>query len=271
MRYLIVTVVVFAALAAGCIFVLSPSTRRKRMAAWRKTAFAHRGLHGGGVCENTCEAFERACAAGFGIELDVQLSKDGTVVVFHDDDLPRMCGDSRRVDEVDLSELQTLTFADGAHMPTFAEVLELVDGRTALLIELKNGRRNDELCRKVLEMLRAYRGKYIIESFNPLIVRWFRKHGRDILRGQLVTETQGYMPRFCKGAAWILASLGLNFLARPDFVAYNAESDFLAPKLQRKFFRTPMACWTVKTNAMYNRAREMGEMPIFEGFLPEKQ
>lgn len=264
-------VIALAALTALYMFIFAPSRRRKRMAAWRGTVFAHRGLHGGGVCENTLEAFERACSAGLGIELDVQLSRDGKVVVFHDDDLARMTGDSRRVDEVDFADLQTLAFADGRNMPSFEEVLRLVNGRAPLLVELKNGRRNNELCTKTLELLRGCKGKYMIESFNPLIVRWFRKHASNVLRGQLVTGMEGYMPQFGKGVARVLSALGLNFLARPDFVAYDVDCDFAAPKLQRRLFRAPMACWTVKTKERYAQALEMGEMPIFEGFVPDKK
>ena len=262
--------IVIFALAALYIFIFAPSRRRRKMAAWKGSVFAHRGLHGNGVCENTLRAFELACERGFGIELDVQLTKDGSLVVFHDDDLQRMMGDERRVDAVDYSELSAMRFADGSAAPLFEDVLALVDGRVPLLVELKNGKRNPELCRKTLEQLRAYKGKYIIESFNPLIVLWFRRHARDILRGQLVTDMQGYMPQFGKNIAWILASLGLNFLARPDFVAYDVDADFPAPRIQRALFKTPMACWTVKTSERFKEARELDEMPIFEGFLPEK-
>lgn len=253
------------------IFIFAPSKRYGKMAAWRGTAFAHRGLHNESISENSLMAFERACAHGFGIELDVQLSKDGSVVVFHDDDLLRMTGDSRRVDAVDYSELKSMQLPDGSNIPLFEDVLRLVGGRVPLLVELKNGKRNAELCRKTQALLRAYKGRYIVESFNPMIVRWFRRHDRGVLRGQLVTDMKGYMPQFGKSTAWLLASLALNFLARPDFVAYDADCDFAAPKLQRILFKTSMACWTIKSAERFYQAKEMGEMPIFEGFLPDAE
>lgn len=92
---------ILMALTALGLFFVAPSPGRRRANAWRKTAFAHRGLHGAGASENSLEAFEAACQAGFGVELDVQLSRDGVAVVFHDDTLFRMTGDARRVDEVD--------------------------------------------------------------------------------------------------------------------------------------------------------------------------
>ena len=253
------------------VFILAPSQRRRRMAAWRGVSFAHRGLHGEGAAENTMSAFERACQAGFGIELDVQLTKDGELVVFHDDDLKRMTGDPRRVDEVELAELQSLDLPYGEHIPRFEGVLARIDGRVPLLVELKNGKRNAELCEKTLALLKRYRGRYVIESFNPLIVRWFRLHARGILRGQLVSSMENYMPQFGKGVAWLLASLALNCIARPDFVAYDVEAKFVSPRIQRALFNTPMACWTVKKEERYEEALSMGEMPIFEGFVPEKK
>ena len=116
---LLVILLILLALAA---FLLAPSPKKSRADAWRGTAFAHRGLHGGGAQENSIEAFDRACRAGFGIELDVQLSKDGTVVVFHDDTLKRMTGDGRRVDEASLAELRKLTLKGKGRIPTFEEV-----------------------------------------------------------------------------------------------------------------------------------------------------
>ncbi len=265
MKVLILILLILAALG---LFALAPSRRRRRMAAWRGTSFAHRGLHGEGAAENTMTAFERACTAGFGIELDVQLSRDGYVVVFHDEDLLRMTGDPRRVEELDLQELQSLALPFGERIPLFEGVLARINGRTPLLVELKNGKRNAELCEKTYGLLKRYSGRYMIESFNPLIVRWFRRHARGVLRGQLVSSMENYMPRFEKGAAWLLAGLGLNFVARPDFVAYDVQANFISPRIQRALFNTPMACWTVRDQARFDRALETGEMPIFEGFLP---
>lgn len=261
--------IILLILVAAGIFIFAPSRRRRPMHRWRGTAFAHRGLHGDGCCENTLAAFEAACRAGYGIELDVQLSRDGAVVVFHDDDLLRLTGDGRRLDALDLDDLRSIVLPHGGRIPSLEEVLSLVNGRVPLLVELKNGRRNAELCQKTLALLRSYRGKYLIESFNPLILLWFRRHARSVLRGQLVTEMKGYLPSFGKAVAWLLASLALNSLARPDFVAYDADAAFPVPRIQRALFRTPMACWTIKRPERFEAAMEVGEMPIFEGFLPD--
>ena len=257
-------------LAALVLFILSPSAR-KRADKWRGTAFAHRGLHGGGTQENSLEAFERACRAGWGIELDVQLSRDGAVVVFHDDDLKRMTGDGRRVDEADLSGLKALTLRGRGRIPTFEEALACVNGRVPLLVEIKTGKRNAELCEKTVQLLKAYRGEYIVESFNPLILRWLKKHAPEIIRGQLVGARASYLASQGPVRAFLLSRLMLNFLSRPDFVAYDASAaDFSAPKVQRALFRTPMAAWTIRDSKLFGECLSRGEMPIFENFTPGK-
>lgn len=268
---MMILLIIILILIALVLFILAPSQRRRRMEAWKGVAFAHRGLHGDGAPENTMTAFERACAAGFGIELDVQLTKDGELVVFHDDDLKRMTGDPRRVDEVELAELQSLALPCGERIPLFEGVLARINGRVPLLVELKNGRRNDELCEKTLALLNRYKGRYVMESFNPMIVRWFRLHAKGVLRGQLVSAMENYMPKFGKGVAWLLASLALNCIARPDFVAYDTNAKFASPRIQRALFNTPMACWTVKNKERYDEAMKAGEMPIFEGFVPDQK
>lgn len=263
-------VIVLLIILALVLFLIAPSGKRRRAEKWKGTAFAHRGLHGGSVCENTLPAFDKACAAGFGSELDVQLSADGEVVVFHDDTLERLTGDKRRVDEVKLSELKRMKLPGGGNIPTFSEMLKTVSGRTPLLVELKNGKRNDELCEKTLKKLREYEGEYIIESFNPLILMWFRKNAPEIIRGQLVSPKSGYQPQFKNTVAFVLSNLCLNFLGRPDFIAYDGNAEkFISPKIQRTLFKTPMAVWTIKDPQRHHEALDMGEMPIFEGFMPE--
>ncbi|MBQ8507125.1 MAG: glycerophosphodiester phosphodiesterase [Clostridia bacterium] len=258
-------------LLALALFLIAPSTRG-RANSWRGTSFAHRGLHSSAVSENSLRAFELACRAGTGIELDVQLSSDGQVVVFHDDTLKRMTGDTRRVDEATLADLRALSLPDVSQIPTFEEVLRLVNGRAPLLVELKNGRRNAELCRRTMQLLSAYNGPYIVESFNPLILLWFRKNAPQVIRGQLVSSIENYTPQFSIAVGFMLASLALNFLTRPDFIAYDANAaKFFTPRIIRALFQTPLAPWTITSPAAYAAALERREMPIFEGFTPEKR
>ena len=247
--------------------------RQARMAPWRGRSFAHRGLHDAktGVIENTLPAFEAACERGFGIELDIQFTRDMRVVVFHDDDLARLTGNRRKVREVSLEELRAMPLKGvrTARVPTLSEALRQIDGRAPLLIELKNGQANDRLCRALVEQLRSYSGEYIVESFNPMIVRWFKKHAPEIPRGQLVCAAKGYQGAVGRIGGFFLSNLLLNALARPDFIAYDVnEPKFLAPKLQRRLFKTPMAAWTVRTMPVAALVETRGDICIFEQIRP---
>jgi len=254
-------------------FFTRPNLRRSRVARWRGQRFAHRGLHdlAAGVVENTLPAFEAACRAGYGIELDIQFSKDMQVVVFHDDDLKRLCGDGRRVFDCELCELKQLPLAglDGAHIPTLRQALDLVGGRVPLLIELKNGPRNPQLCRALMHHLSDYPGEYVIESFNPLIVGWFRRHAPQVVRGQLVCPIHNYIAQASAISGLFMSGLMLNFISRPDFVAYDANAPrFFSPHFQRFLYRTPMAGWTIRSEAMARLIEARGEMCIFEQIRP---
>ncbi len=213
-----------AATAALPVLIAAPKkpTELQKFPFWGKN-FAHRGLHtrDKSVPENSLEAFRLASEAGYGIELDVQLSKDGYVVVFHDDTLNRVCGVDSRVDEKTLDELQELRLCDSEYtIPLFSEVLEVIDGRGPLIVELKNGKRNKELCEKTYALLKNYKGDVCVESFNPFIVAWFKKNAKEMLRGQLAAPIEEYkdMPKI---QGFILSNTLLNFLARPNFIAYK--------------------------------------------------
>ena len=268
--------IVVLVVAIVAVFLTAPNPRRRRVKRWRHEAFAHRGLHDASraIVENTLPAFEAACKAGYGMELDIQFSRDMEVVVFHDDTLLRLTGDPRRVSACTLEELKgfALKGVADARIPTLKEVLELVDGRTPLLIELKSGKNNPKLCAALMELLRDYRGEYIVESFNPLIVTWFRRHAPQVVRGQLVCPMREYAPQANQIGAFLMAGLALNCLARPDFVAYNANARrFFSPHFQRFIFRTPMAAWTVRSASLETLIEKRGEITIFERIAPGRR
>lgn len=207
------------------LFMLAPGQITKRQKApFVGVNYAHRGLHSRDkrVPENSLPAFELAASAGYGIELDVQLSKDGQVVVFHDDTLDRVCGVHARVDEKTWDELRQLKLCGTQErIPLFTEVLKTIRGRGALIVELKNGRRNRELCEKTYALLSDYRGDVCIESFNPLIVMWFRFHARDLVRGQLASPMKEYKGSTNKLNAFLMSHCLMNFFSRPQFIAYK--------------------------------------------------
>ena len=208
------------------IYATAPGyiSRRQRN-IFRGVNYAHRGLHSPDrkIPENSLASFRLAAKEGYGIELDVQLSKDGKVVVFHDDTLDRVCGVHARVDDLTWDELSKLRLCETEEgIPLFSEVLSSIAGCEALIVELKNGPRNRELCEKTLTLLSDYHGNVCIESFNPLIVAWFRFHAPDLVRGQLATTLENYADDDIRGAkSFVLHHTLLNMLARPQFIAYR--------------------------------------------------
>lgn len=271
----IVLAVVAVLAAAGVLWwlwAIAPSFPRADFSAFRKFDYAHRGLHDKdkGVPENSLMAFGLAVRGGFGMEFDLQLTKDGQVVVHHDRTIARTCGVDRNIDEMTFAELSGYRlFGTGEQVPLFSQVLKLVDGRTPLIIELKSYTRQEELCRKAVELLQGYKGLYCVESFDPRIVRWFRKNQPQVVRGQLMERLEGGAGGLTRAQAFFGRNLLTNHLTRPHFEAY----DFTCrrnPSLRaaRRVFGMQEVSWTLRTLEDYKAAKEEGCLCIFEKFLP---
>jgi len=194
-------------------------------AVFRNLFYAHRGLYDNrnGVPENSLPAFRAAAEKGYGVELDVQLSSDGAVVVFHDDTLDRVCGVHGDVGEFSLADLQRMKLLDTEEtIPLFTDVLAVLrQGAGPVIVELKSGRRNNELCEKTRDLLRGYPGVYCVESFDPGIIDWFRKNAPEVIRGQLAQPAEAYSPDTPRLLARLLAGCRFSFRNRPDFIAYR--------------------------------------------------
>ena len=268
-------VLIVLALAALCLFALAPGRgAASRMAAFDRLNCAHRGLHekDRSVPENSLPAFRAAAQAGYGIELDVQLSKDEEVVVFHDDTLERVCGVRGRVDAFTLQQLGEMRLCGTAErIPLFTEVLDAVAGRAPMIVELKSGPRNDELCEKGLRLLRGYQQRYpqaafCVESFDPRIVAWFRKNAPDILRGQLAHPAKEYA-HMSFPLRFALANLLGNAAARPQFVAYEYGPKAPGARLCEALGAVRV-CWTVRSAADGDAAQRQNDTVIFEHYRP---
>lgn len=261
-----------AVLFATVVFLVMPAkgADEMRKVFWHRN-LAHRGLHtkDKSVPENSLAAFRRAVEHGYGIELDLQFSKDEQIVVFHDDTLNRVCGIDGRVDAYTLEELRSFRLCGTEEtIPLFSEVLELVDGKVPLLVEFKNGPKNDLLCEKTLPMLRAYKGDFCIESFSPFIVGWFRKNAPDILRGQLSAGMKEFEGELDKGSAFLLSNLLTNVIARPHFIAYHVNKTSWTVKLCEKL-GAMRAVWTVRPDCDIEELKSRNETLIFELYEPE--
>ncbi len=245
-------------LAGAYLYEIKPSSRRIWADPYRHVLFAHRGLYDNhsGIPENSMKAFHRAVEHGYGIELDVQLTKDGIPVIFHDSFLKRMTNDpngnpvSGKIEQYTLEELQSFHLLDtDEKIPTFQEVLDLVDGKVPLIVELKldPGMKAAPLCEKADALLQRYPGSYVVESFDPLAVRWYRKHRPDIIRGQL-SEAYTKQRKYRKPSYFLAEHLMFNWLTKPDFIAYDCKDrQNLSRRLTRKLYRCPNVAWTVQS------------------------
>lgn len=234
--------------------------------------YAHRGIHdnGGGLPENSMGAFARAMELGVGIELDVQLTKDGRVVVFHDETLERMCGKRVRVCDLSYEQLKNERLLGTSYgIPLFSDVLGLVGGRVPLLIELKGEELDDSVCWKLAPLLDRYGGEFCVQSFNPVLLRWFARHREDVIRGQLVTLVSAEREKGNRVIHFMLTHMLLNWMSRPDIIVCDGRyRKGLDRWLCRYVFRTPFIYWTVQKRELLAYNHRKGVRSIFEGFEP---
>ena len=233
--------------------------------------YAHRGLHDnlGEAPENSMAAFRKAVDAGYGIELDVQLTKDKIPVVFHDETLIRICGAQGKVRDFTYEELQQFTLCkSGERIPLLADFLKMVDGKVPLIIEIKAYEKAGRVCTEADKLIRQYKGKYCIESFDPRAVRWYRMHRPEVVRGQLSTD---FNRPGCRESAvlFMIQYLLTNWLCRPDFIAYDHHyKKNLSRKIVCNLFGALSVAWTIRSQKELELARDSYELFIFEGFIP---
>jgi glycerophosphoryl diester phosphodiesterase len=222
--------------------------------------FAHRGLHGSAIIENSRAAFRAAIEKGHGIELDVQASRDGEAMVIHDADLQRLAGRSGEIGKMTVAALAEirLTGCDEGIAPLH-EVLELIGSRVPLLIEVKApGRHVGRLCLAVFRALAGYRGAVGVMSFNPEVGRWFARNAPRVLRGLVVSEQgkKGFKGRIERELA--------GWRASPDFLAYDIRD--LPSRFAARHRRSgrPLLTWTVRSGEQQARAAAHADQIIYE-------
>lgn len=273
MNALLTTLIVLAGLCLIYLVMIAPARKRPDASRLKGWLYAHRGLHdqAGGAPENSLEAFRRAVEAGYGIELDVQLTKDGKLIVHHDGSLKRVCGVDRKICETTYQELCAIPLPDGSRVPLLSEVLALVDGRVPLIVEVKQDGGAIKNAAATLALLRGYAGPYCVESFHPLAVRYFCKNAPHIVRGQLAMGMPYREARIGFGAWLALRALMVNCLGRPHFVAYSVPNDHTVSMwLMKRLFKPLLAAWTIRDQQTLDRALAEYDYPIFEGFTPER-
>jgi len=236
---------------------------------------AHRGLHDAahGVIENTAGAARAAIAAGYGIEVDVQVSADGEAMIHHDDVLGRLTEGQGRLDRLSAGELKRVPFRGSAeHMLTLPELCDLVGGRVTMLIELKSRFDGDgRLPARVAAVLAGYRGPAAPMSFDPGQLRLLRHKAPSLPCGIVAAKYRPH-PYWDLMPFWMRHGMGYlvtGLVARPQFVAYAvADLPALAPIVARHAFGLPLLTWAVRTKAERERAARFADQMIFEGFRP---
>lgn len=234
--------------------------------------YAHRGLFNneGAIPENSLVAFQKAIDVGYGIELDVQLTKDTIPVVVHDYNLQRLTGENVLVSALTYEELCQYTLLDSHEtIPTLAEALKLIDGQVPIMVELKTGLNYSKTCQRVSQLLKGYGGTYCIISFSPLALKWFRKNMPQVVRGQLSTNYAKDHMKNVPIIQFMFTHLLFNFFSRPDFISYNYQYlPIPSVTLCQKLFACPIAGWTIQSPTAYDLAKEHCDIIIFDNFHP---
>ena len=263
-----VTVLTFSAL---WLYLIAPRARKKQMQPFRRP-YAHRGLWDERLPENSLGAFRAAADKGFAIELDIHLSRDGEVMVFHDNTLKRMCGREGKLCDFTAAELQKMPLngLENECIPTLREVLAAVGGRVPLLIELKGENGNTALVPAALKVLDGYKGLWCMESFNPLLLRAVKKQAPQVLRGLLCTNMLKVKKNGSKLLNFALGAHLLNFLCRPAFLAFDKSyPNRLGLRVGLGLFGATPVVYTVKDEESYNAYLKAGVTPIFDEFCPQ--
>ncbi len=267
--WILILVLILLFIALIYLAAIHP-TRNDMISTFIGIRYAHRGLHDSEAPENSLAAFKRAVDHGFGIELDVRLSSDGKLVVFHDESLKRMVGPHGRVSDftaVELAGMSLLGTEEG--IPQLKEVLKLVDGKVPLLIEIKESAKEKDVSEALAMLLRSYEGPYVVESFNPASLRRFAKVLPYVPRGILSQSYHKYSD-YRHPIYFALEFLLLNRICRPSFVAFHKKHTKwnLSFKLTKLMGAATFA-WTVRSEEEEKAAFKAGfDTVIFENYIP---
>ena len=257
------------------LYAIYPNTSRKaQMKPYEERYIAHRGLFNNkDIPENSITAFRKAVENDYGIELDVQLTTDNKLVVFHDRSLERMTGIRKDLIDCDFNEIEQYNLLDtDEKIPLFTDVLKELKKDTPLIIEIKPDGRYIDTVKSAVEIMRQYDGLYNIESFNPKVVNYLKKNEPDIIRGQLaydyIKDEDAKLSLFTK---ILLTYLLLNFLNKPDYIAYDCNATYnLSFRIISRLYKGECVAWTIKSQEQLKENRKYYQCFIFDSFIPDK-
>jgi len=219
------------------------------------TTIMHRGFFDNDkIVENTIKAFKKANSNKHPYELDVRLTKDEKVIVFHDETLKRLCNIDKKVSEMNYDEIKKLKLLGIDTIPLFEDILKL-DNKNGILIEIKNEENNRVLEDKVLELLSNYKKKYSIISFNKKTLKYIKSKNSDIILGLLIGRKKKMFDR--------LSNKTFIKTFKPDFVSVNKIE--INNKYIKKFNKKkPVLIWTIRTREDFNRYKNKGTNLVLE-------
>ena len=227
---------------------------------------SHRGIHDNiKIYENTLEAVKLAKEKDYIIEIDIHLTKDNKIIVFHDHNTKRLLKKDLIVEDTTYEEINNQNYF---HVPTLKEVLDLVDGKVPLLIEIKQLRKVGTLEQELMTFLESYKGEYAIQSFNPKVLLWLKKRYPNILRGQLSYSFKNN--KFMKIKKIFLKNMFANFLTKHNFISYKY--DELSEKKLKKYKKKKITLlgWTVKSKKDFKKYSHYYDNLICEEFINSK-
>lgn len=265
----LVLLLIILFLMVACVLVLLTKPNRFRFFEM-PALYCHRGLHDETVPENSLAAFRKAAEKGYGVELDVRMTKDGKIVVFHDKTLSRMCGVDGDLADFSFEELSEFRLGGSEEkIPLFSDVLNVLGG-VPVSCEIKADNLdfsvNEEFLRKVYEHLNGYSGNYNIISFHPFVLKWFYEHHPEIIRGLLALNVSKNPGNIGKGLAFSLSNLLFNTVAKPDFISYRYGDKSLGWHLCR-YYGTRLCTWTIHSMDEVEKAAYDGYSTfVCEGF-----
>lgn len=231
---------------------------------------AHRGLFNKENPENSLAAFKNAVDNNYGIELDIQFTKDKKIVVFHDDTLERMANDKRAVSNITYEELSKLKLLNtGESIPLLEDVIKIVDGKVPIIIEIKNCKNIIELGQETYKIMKEYKGKYTIQSFNPTVIEWYKKNAKEVIRGQLSGTYNNQKSKMSFLERFVLKNLLLDFKSKPHYICYELQGlpNLRVSQLRKKGIM--VISWTIKNKIDMEKGYKYSDNIIFDSFMPK--
>ncbi len=272
---------VIVAVLAVCIVLLcyvlclrTGNTRKEALRPFTEVYIAHRGLFDREtVPENSRSAFLEAVRNGYAVELDVRLTKDEVPVVFHDATLSRMCGVDKKVSDCTYEELCTYSLGSTTkHIPSFETVLKDIAGKTPVLVEIKAEKNYKKTAERAAAVLDAYTGVYAVQSFQPMVITWFRKYRPQVVRGQLSTDYWKDTVSCSLFQRIVRTNLGCNILTKPDFISFrHTKTGLWSYRICKRLYHTVSFGWTIRSEEELRRAEKEFDGIIFDSFLPGKK